>query len=549
MPLNFPNSPTNNQIYTTDRGDSYRYDSGVSAWLAVSSSVTGNSRNNQILYNSSNTVLGSDGATFDAVANTAQFNNVAVSLNVTAQYFYGNGAFLTGVAGDLTPAFTQANTGRDHANAAFARANDSVQYNVAGTFTEKQTFNANTSAATVTLIPRSSSPTVTAEGDLWFDNVAGRLRFRLNSAAREVVQLDGLQTSTARKTFTASNTACGSIAITPVASLPNNIVQGDFVVSRTDNLVYYYADTTWRSLSTNVQLQAAFTLANIAYAHANADYAFSNSAHSIANLAFTHANNAYAQANTANNMAVGNTIANGMYQTRSSRSQLNLIETNQILYNIVDDAAGNRINVSANIVGITPVAITANAAFLHANAAFASSNADYAFSNSAHSIANLAFTHANAAFTKANSGGGAVIDLDTRNVTNYIVFDDSTSGTFANANVSTSLTFNPATGTLSATIFNSTSDRSLKNDITQITDAVTIVNKLKGVRFKWNSGSPSIGVVAQDLEEVVPELVTSSGEYKTVNYDGLIGILIEAIKELHKEVKDLRAKYEANEDR
>lgn len=352
MAINFPSTPTNEQTYT-ENGITYVYSSAKGVWNVVAPAITGNSLNNQILYNSSNTIAGSNGMVYIASSNTVAMNNVAVTLNVSALYFYGNGAFLTGVAGDLTPAFQQANTGRDHANAAFARANDSVQYNVAGTFTEKQTFNANTSAATVTLIPRSSSPTVTAEGDLWFDNVAGRLRFRLNSAAREVVQLDGLQTSTARKTFTSSNAACGSIAITPVASLPNNIVQGDFVVSRTDNLVYYYADTTWRSLSTNVQLQAAFTLANIAYAHANAafassnaDYAFSNSAHSIANLAFTHANAAFFQANTA------------------------------------DD---------------------------HANLSFAQANTARIHANSGFSQANTARDHANAAFAKANtsSGGGA----------------------------------------------------------------------------------------------------------------------------------------------
>jgi hypothetical protein len=54
------------------------------------------------------------------------------------------------------------------------------------------------------------------------------------------------------------------------------------------------------------------------------------------------------------------------------------------------------------------------------------------------------------------------------------------------------------------------------------------------------SGNPSIGVIAQELETVLPELVNGS-ENKTVNYSGLIGVLIEAIKELKERVEILEA--------
>jgi hypothetical protein len=46
-------------------------------------------------------------------------------------------------------------------------------------------------------------------------------------------------------------------------------------------------------------------------------------------------------------------------------------------------------------------------------------------------------------------------------------------------------------------------------------------------------------VIAQELEEVLPELV-GDGEVKSVNYSGIIGVLIEAIKELRKEIEDLK---------
>jgi hypothetical protein len=48
-------------------------------------------------------------------------------------------------------------------------------------------------------------------------------------------------------------------------------------------------------------------------------------------------------------------------------------------------------------------------------------------------------------------------------------------------------------------------------------------------------------VIAQEVEKVLPELI-GQGETKSVNYNGLIGVLIEAVKELSEEVKDLKKK-------
>jgi hypothetical protein len=46
-------------------------------------------------------------------------------------------------------------------------------------------------------------------------------------------------------------------------------------------------------------------------------------------------------------------------------------------------------------------------------------------------------------------------------------------------------------------------------------------------------------VIAQELQEILPDLV-NDGEVKSVNYNGIIGVLIEAVKELKKEVEDLK---------
>ena len=60
------------------------------------------------------------------------------------------------------------------------------------------------------------------------------------------------------------------------------------------------------------------------------------------------------------------------------------------------------------------------------------------------------------------------------------------------------------------------------------------------MKFNWKeSGRPSLGVIAQELEEVLPELV-SGDVNKTVTYNGIIGVLIEAVKELKREVEELK---------
>jgi hypothetical protein len=99
-------------------------------------------------------------------------------------------------------------------------------------------------------------------------------------------------------------------------------------------------------------------------------------------------------------------------------------------------------------------------------------------------------------------------------------------------------------GAVTAVDFNTTSDRRLKENIKTISSAVEKIEKIDGVTFDWKeSGKPSAGVIAQNIEEVFPELVIGE-ETKTVNYNGLIGVLIEAVKEQQKEIIALRNKIE-----
>ena len=96
------------------------------------------------------------------------------------------------------------------------------------------------------------------------------------------------------------------------------------------------------------------------------------------------------------------------------------------------------------------------------------------------------------------------------------------------------------------------SDATLKKDIQTINDALSTCGKLRGVSYKWTETDlPSIGVIAQEVEKVLPEVVVDSfgntdpdtGErpkYKSVDYGKIVGLLINAINELKAEVDVLK---------
>jgi hypothetical protein len=98
------------------------------------------------------------------------------------------------------------------------------------------------------------------------------------------------------------------------------------------------------------------------------------------------------------------------------------------------------------------------------------------------------------------------------------------------------------TGTISAggdVLAYYTSDQRLKNNVVPITSALDKIDKINGVEYDWNTDLQSIhsghdiGVLAQEIEEIIPEAVTTRPDgYKAVRYDKIIPLLIQAIKEL-----------------
>jgi hypothetical protein len=111
---------------------------------------------------------------------------------------------------------------------------------------------------------------------------------------------------------------------------------------------------------------------------------------------------------------------------------------------------------------------------------------------------------------------------------------------------STGGTFN---GDLYANNFYHNSDSRLKKDIKPIA-GLDLIAKMQGVTFNWKKdGTKSAGVIAQDIERIMPEAVTTKSDgFKAVSYDALIAPLIEAVKELKAANDNLRTTVAVQED-
>lgn len=92
------------------------------------------------------------------------------------------------------------------------------------------------------------------------------------------------------------------------------------------------------------------------------------------------------------------------------------------------------------------------------------------------------------------------------------------------------------------------SSRRWKSDIIPLTDALSLVQKLRGVRYRWTeSGTPDLGFIAEEVGGVVPEVVTYADngvDAESVNYARLVALLVEALKEQQAQMEADRARLQ-----
>jgi len=132
---------------------------------------------------------------------------------------------------------------------------------------------------------------------------------------------------------------------------------------------------------------------------------------------------------------------------------------------------------------------------------------------------------ANSGITSTNTGSFTTLKGGTGSF-GGTKFTDSISGTSGSFNQS-----------LKAHDFIIPSDRRFKTDVTHIPNALEKVKQISGCTYMIND-KPSVGVIAQEVLKILPETVhTGDDGYYAVSYHGLIGLLIEAVKELSEKVK------------
>ncbi len=136
--------------------------------------------------------------------------------------------------------------------------------------------------------------------------------------------------------------------------------------------------------------------------------------------------------------------------------------------------------------------------------------------------------------TKTISAGGTDYNLDTAFVkagTGQV----STINVSGNADVSGNLTVD---GLTKSGTFQATSDINLKTNIEPIHNALNAIQHIKGVHynFKSNLDQKHTGLIAQDVEEILPHAVYKNDNgVRSLDYNSIIGLLVECVKDLKKE--------------
>ena len=111
-------------------------------------------------------------------------------------------------------------------------------------------------------------------------------------------------------------------------------------------------------------------------------------------------------------------------------------------------------------------------------------------------------------------------------------------------------------GSAHATSFPTSSDERFKREVRPLTQVLEKLDKIRGISFEWNeryaslgraTGHREIGVIAQEVEAVFPELVTTWGDdrYRAIDYGRLTAVLVEAIKQLKEETEALKHSIQA----
>jgi hypothetical protein len=385
----------------------------------------------------------------------------------------------------------------------------------------------------------------------------------------------------ANAAFTAANNAVDTW-VRDAANSASSYANSSFVVANTASV---------NSTSASSYANGAFTRANTAQTHANSGYTHANGAFTRANTisdtaisASSYANSAYTQANTATtNASSAQTHASAAFNfanTRFSASGGTISGNVAVTGNFTVSGTTTfinttQLNIGDNIITLNADVSTGSTPTENAGIEInrgSSANVfvrwnettdRWEFTNNGSTYSNIgsaaAESFANSAYAQANTG--TILAQASFNFANTV---SSTVNATNRDQQMNSLGVGIAPSTVPGEILAidnitayASSDRRLKENIVNISNAIEKVQKLNGVEYDWIDAyieerggeddyfvrKHDIGLIAQEVEEVLPEIVADRPNgYKAIKYERVVALLVEAIKELTDRLDKLENK-------
>jgi len=132
-------------------------------------------------------------------------------------------------------------------------------------------------------------------------------------------------------------------------------------------------------------------------------------------------------------------------------------------------------------------------------------------------------------------------EMESSGFTNHINLTSSVHGSSV-WSIPNTIPQRDSEGALFANKFHSTSSIEFKENVERIQSAISLIMSLKGVTFNWKaSGAPDMGLIAEEVDEILPEVVSRDDEGKIIgiSYNSLTGLLVEAIKAQQEQINKI----------